>query len=43
MLEDTRVLEAMLVSDDPQEAADLLVALSNEAGGRNWSPRSSCR
>jgi serine/threonine protein phosphatase 1 len=27
--------EAMLVSANPQEAADLLVALANEAGGRD--------
>jgi serine/threonine protein phosphatase PrpC len=35
MIDDTRVLGAMLVGDDPQEVADLMVALSNEAGGRD--------
>jgi protein phosphatase len=35
MLDDTRIFEVLLVSASPQEAADLLVALANEAGGRD--------
>ena len=30
-----QVLQALTVSSDPQESADTLVALSNEAGGRD--------
>jgi len=33
MLDDATMLEALMVSDEPQEAAHLLVALANEAGG----------
>ncbi len=35
MLDDMQVLQALMVSSDPQESADTLVALSNEAGGRD--------
>ncbi len=33
MLPDAQILEALQVSEDPQEAAELLVSLANEAGG----------
>ena len=33
MLPDERILEALLVSDDPKEAADLLITIGNDAGG----------
>jgi serine/threonine protein phosphatase PrpC len=35
MLDDRRILEALIVAEGPQEACDLLTELSNEAGGRD--------
>jgi protein phosphatase len=35
MLPDARILEALQLADDPQEAAKLLIELANEAGGKD--------
>ena len=37
MINDASILEALTLADDPPEAADMLVELSNEAGGRDNS------
>lgn len=35
MVSERRILEAILISETPREACDLLVSLANEAGGRD--------